>query len=112
MSASLDTLQSCKDKELEFVPESLRETYSKEIVDYATAAIRALAAGEEFVERAYHPEPYSPREEEREEIRLSSTEDSNSESESKSEEEEINDNPHSTPTKPETPKPREGAVNI
>ena len=77
LSASLDTLKSCKDKELEFVPESLRETYSKVIGDYSTAAIRALAAGKEFVERAYTLEPYSPCEGEREEIRLSSTEDSN-----------------------------------
>ena len=98
LSASLDTLKSCRDKEFKFIPKSLRETYSKVIGDYSTAAIRALAAGEEFVERAYHPEPYSPSEEEREEIRLSSTEDSNSESEFKSEEEEINDNPFSTPT--------------
>ena len=78
LSVEIDTLKFCIDKEVEFFPESLREAHSKVIGDYSTAAIRALAAGEEFVERAYTLEPYSPCEGEREEIRLSSTEDSNS----------------------------------
>ena len=78
LSAEFHKLSSCVDEEVEFFPESLREAHSKVIGDYSTAAIRALAAGKEFVERAYTLEPYSPCEGEREEIRLSSTEDSNS----------------------------------
>ena len=78
LSVEIDTLKFCIDKEVEFFPESLREAHSKVIGDYSTAAIRALAAGEEFVERAtgvniYPLSPFSSCEGEKEEIQLLST---------------------------------------
>ena len=56
LSNEFDALKVCKEKEVEFLPESVKEAYCKLVGDWPTAvrafAVRALAEAKEFVDWA------------------------------------------------------------
>ena len=94
LSHHFNKLKSYIEREVQFLPESLREAYRVFLGDWSTAAINILADANEYLNQGG---TYHPPEEEEEVIQLSSSEDSESESEFKSEEEETDNKPHPTP---------------
>ena len=90
LSNEFDAFKVCVEKEVEFLPESVKEAHCKLVGDWSTAAVRALAEAKEFVDWAEQKLTENQPEEEEEEEEFS-------DSDSESEEEETNDNPHSTP---------------